>query len=385
MTTADARGETKHVLRSGTGVRVSTISLVLNALLALVKGTLGIASGSVGLIADAVHSLGDAGSSLIVLAGFRIAAKPADREHPFGHGRAEHIATSFLAALLLATAFEFGKTSIERLQHPQPVAASLGVFLALVVTIACKEWLFAYTLRKAKEIDSDALRADAWHHRSDSISTLLVILGLIGSRFGLARFDAIAGLLVALLITHFAVQLLRASISRLLGEAPTAEEIAAITARARAVPGVLGVHDVIVHRYGERRWVSLHIDVAGELSATQLHSISDETERQLDGGDPGTVIVHADPLRDDHPQTEQARRVLSEAVDRDPLANAWRDLRLIGPPAGPFRLIADIAVPPGVGEEERAAVATRLERAVKRALPPAEPRLRVRPEIAPRE
>jgi cation diffusion facilitator family transporter len=360
------------------------ISVALNLLLAVVKLLIGSSIGSVALIADAFHSLSDAGTSIIVLFGFRAAARPADSEHPFGHGRAEHIATSFLAALLLAAAFEFTKTSIGKLASPEPIHPSLWMLGVLLLTIGVKEWLAWYTTRQSKAIDSDALAADAWHHRTDSITTALIILGLLGSRLGIQWIDPILGLGVGGLIGYLGYALLRKSLSALLGEAPTAAEVAAIRERALTVEGVLDVHDIIVHRYGVRRWISLHVEVPGEISACELHAITDSVERRLAAGGQGGVIAHADPVRRDHPLRDAVIAALEAAADADPRVAGFQDLRLFDCTGGPDRLSVVVRVPPGLEEREEQAIRQALAAAVSRAAPGLRVEIVIGPDMGPR-
>ncbi|MCK4413083.1 MAG: cation transporter [Candidatus Eisenbacteria sp.] len=370
--------------RSAVGTRTSVISILINVLLGLIKIVLGAALGSVALIADAFHSLSDAGSSAIVLLGFRAAARPPDPEHPFGHGRAEHIATSFLAALLLAAAFEFIKTSIGKLAAPEPIHPSYWMLGILVLTIGVKEWLAIYTARQSKAIASDALAADAWHHRTDSITTGLVILGLLGSRFGLYWLDPALGIGVGAMVGFLGYALLRKSLSALLGEAPSAEEIAAIHERAMTVDGVLDVHDIIVHRYGIRQWISLHVEVPGEISACDLHDIADSVERHLSDGGRSGVIVHADPVRKDHPQRAAVMAALEAATGADPRISAFQDVRLFDCPGSLLGVSVDVRVRPGLAERDERAIHTLLVSAIARAVPGARVVVDIGQDMTPR-
>ncbi len=373
MTTSD---------RTQTGIRAAVVSIALNSVLGLLKGILGFMTGSIGLLADAAHSLSDAGTSVVLLIGFRIAATPPDPEHPFGHGRAEHVATLVLATCLAIAAFEFGRTSLERFFAPRELSPPLWMLGVLVLTIAAKEFLAFYSSRLARRIDSDALRADAWHHRSDSISTLLVIVGLLGGRLGVRWLDPVAGFGVAVIMALLSYQLIRRSGSTLLGQAPDPEEIKDITRVAGDVKGVLGIHEVIVHRYGVSRWISLHAEVSADLSAAELHAITDEIERRLEGRQWGSVVVHADPVCHKHPLREELLRHVERAVAEDARARAFQDLRLAELGHGQVRVILQLVVEPGMSREDQDRLRRDFATRMRRAFPRVRPSVTTRPSMS---
>ncbi len=358
-----------NVTRAQIGHRVAGISVATNAILGIVKVVLGLLSGSIGLLADAFHSLSDAGTSLVLLIGFRIAAKPPDRRHPFGHGRAEHMATFILAVILGIAAFEFFKNSLQRVFTPPLLDIPGWVLAALLGTVAVKEALFFYTMRQAKRIDSEALRADAWHHRSDSLSTLLVIGGLGASHLGWLWVDPVAGMAVGVLIAVLSVQLLRRSSSHLLGEAPTKEEVRRIKEEACRAQGVLGAHEVIVHRYGASRWISLHVEVPERLTAGELHTIADAVERRLEERGYESVVVHADPVSEHHPLLPRVRELTEGFVAGAQNVITFQDLRIIGGATGPARMVVDLFVQPGMSKTETETLRRDFSRQARGAFP----------------
>jgi cation diffusion facilitator family transporter len=333
--------------RARIGRRVSAISLATNVLLGAIKAVLGLLSGSIALMADAFHSVSDAGTSLILLLGFRIAAKPPDAQHPFGHGRAEHVSTFLLATILGVAAFEFFKDSAQRIVNPPVLEIPVWVILVLLVTILAKEGLFFYTIRQANRINSEALRADAWHHRSDTLSTVIVILGLAATRLGWPWIDPLAGMGVGIMIAVLSVRLLMRSTSRLLGEAPTRKEVSEIKQEAKQIEGVRGVHEVIIHRYGASQWVSLHVEVPEEVTAGELHRITDEVEKHLESQGFTSVVVHPDPVSVRHPQHAAVRSFLDQYLEREPQIVAFQDLRLMGSGGGRGQIHVDMIVRPG--------------------------------------
>lgn len=271
------------------------VSVLGNALLFAAKLALGLLANSVSLIADAFHTLGDLVSSAIVMIGSRASRKPADDKHPYGHGRAEPIATLAIAMLLIVVAVEFAHLSYHRLRAPEPVKATWVVVAAMVLSIVAKEWMARFSDHLADLASSDMLRADAWHHRTDAIAAGLVIGAAVGAGLGYPALDGLFGLGVAALIGLVGYGMGRRMISVLMGEAPTGELLRRIEQTALGAPGVLGVHDVSVHEYGPTRHVSLHVQVDSEAPTGQSHGTATAVERRLSEELRVSAVVHVDP------------------------------------------------------------------------------------------
>ena len=275
-------------VRMKTGLLEGWSSVALNTALAVFKGALGFLTGSVSLLADAVHTLSDSLTSLIVVFGFRFSERPADERHPFGHGRMEGIAAVVIAVLLAVTAVEMLKVAVERLLHPAPVRAAAWVIAALVGTILLKELQARFSMDLGKLIKSQALVADGLHHRSDVLATALVVVALAGARFGWNRLDGAMGIGVALMIGWVAVETMDRAMSPLLGERAPEDMYQQIERIARSMPGVLGVHDILVNRYGGIDVISLHIEVSATENLMHVHNMSEEIETRLRRLLPGT-------------------------------------------------------------------------------------------------
>jgi len=271
------------------------VSVLGNALLFAAKLALGLIANSVSLIADAFHTLGDLVSSVIVMIGSRASRKPADEKHPYGHGRAEPIATLVIAMLLIVVAVEFAHLSYHRLRAPEPLKATWLVAAAMVLSIAAKEWMARFSNHLADLASSDMLRADAWHHRSDAIAAGLVIAAAVGARFGHPALDGLFGLGVAIMIGFIGYRVGQRMISVLMGEAPTDEVLRRIEQSSLGVQGVLGVHDVSVHEYGVNRHVSLHVQVDSEATTGHSHDTATAVERRLSEELRVWAVVHVDP------------------------------------------------------------------------------------------
>jgi len=287
------RGE---VSRKTTGYLEAWVSIVGNILLFVFKFVFGIALNSISLIADAFHSLSDVLTSIVVLLGFKLGDRPADKEHPFGHGRIEQIATLIIAFMLLIVAYDLGKTSIERILHPQRVDSNLWVVLFMVASAIFKEWMARFSVFLGKKINSSALIADAWHHRSDAVASFLVGIGLLLINFGFYYLDGILGLGVVVLLGWVGIDLIRSSSSFLIGEAPSKELIDEINKVVLSVPGVLSFHDILVHDYQNNKIISLHIEVKENLTAKEAHKIALEVQDRLkERLESSEISVHVDP------------------------------------------------------------------------------------------
>lgn len=272
------------------------LSIVSNIVLFVIKIFLGITSSSIALLADAFHTLMDVGTSGVVILGFKMSQKPADADHPFGHGRAETIASLSIAFLIGLVGFEFLKSSIERMINAEEVIASYSMIGIIVFTIVVKDILHRICHDMAHLIDSDALRGDAVHHHSDVLSSILVVVGMVGIQFGMPWLDSLMGIGVSGFILYTGYELAKNAIDELLGKPPTMELLAIIKNEALKVNGVINIHDIIVHQYGFNKYISLHVEVNDDNSADELHFIADEVERLLSKKTHADVVTHIDPV-----------------------------------------------------------------------------------------
>lgn len=340
------------------------VSVAVNLVVFAAKIVPGLLVGSVALVADAFHSLGDVLSSVVVIVGFRLAARPSDTRHPFGHGRFESIASLVVALLLALTAWEFGKASVERLLHPRDVAAPGWLLVVLAVTLVVKEWLARFSRSLGRRISSSVLIGDFWHHRSDVLATAVVIVALAGSRFGLPWIDGAGGLVVSGFIAWAAWALVKDSIDPLVGEAPAPRVLREMRELALSVPGVREVHDLIVHRYGSLVIASMHIEVPADLDIARGHDIAEAVEQRLNQHLGGWSVVHVDPVDRNHPLYEQVRSFLADEVQRLPGGPTFHDLRIVGTES-PCYVIFDLKT----GTEAPPDLAATLESRIRQRFP----------------
>lgn len=366
--------------RGKVGVLEGWVSVLGNFILFAIKFAFGLAASSIALIADAFHTLSDVATSAVVIFGFKVSQKPADREHPFGHGRAETIATLTIAILMAVVAFEFGKGAVERLlsgENAMDVTAINWLFIGVITaTAAGKAWMAWFAYQLGDLIDSDALRGDAVHHKSDVYTTVLVIAALIGAWLGFPVLDGIMGIGVALMILHSAYEIARDAIDDLLGRPATPEEIQRIADLAMEVPGARDVHDVIVHRYGDQRFISLHVEIDEETSPPIAHSIADNVERKLQHELNAQVVTHMDPVSVSGEKVDAVRAVILAALEGAEGNFSIQDLRVVGA-AEPESILFEVPVPPDCHQEDK------LEQLLRDALAEAYPRTAVIIEFVP--
>ena len=256
-------------------------SIIGNIFLAAVKFWAGFMIGSVSIIADAWHTLSDSVTSVIVILGLKFSNKPADREHPFGHGRAEIIATLIIAVLLAVVAFNFGLESIKRLIERKAIAFNTFALIVMIISVIIKEAMARYATYAGKESNFKALFADAWHHRSDGLASLLIVIGiLIGPYFW--WIDSVLGILVSILILYTAFSLARDAINPLLGELPEAGTIEQIKRICRSkIDDPINIHHFHIHRYGQHTELIFHISFASDIYLKDAHKLISEIEKTI--------------------------------------------------------------------------------------------------------
>ncbi len=332
-------------VRRSYGTMVSVVGIVLNLLLAAGKLTVGLLFGAIAIQADAVNNLSDAGSQIISLVSFRIAAKPADRDHPFGHARIEYVASMIVSFAVLLVGWELLSGSIDKLLHPTETVFSWLSVIVLGVSVLVKLWLCLFNRRVAARIDSSVMRATSADSLSDAIATTAVLIASLIFRFTGFDIDAYMGVVVALLILWAGVKILNETKNSILGEGPSDEIVDDIRTVVGRYPDALGIHDLWVHNYGPGRvMASLHIEVDGSADMFKSHDIIDCIERQLRVEYGIEATVHMDPIVVNDPVLDALRgetEVLVRSIDERILIH---DFRMV-PGDTHTNLIFDMAVP----------------------------------------
>ena len=302
-------------VRRSYGTMVSVIGIVANLLLSLFKLFAGILSGAISITADAVNNLSDAGAQVVSLISFKISAKPADRDHPFGHARIEYVASMIVSFLVLLVGFELLKESVSLIFTPKETAISPLVLVILAVSIAVKLWLCFFNRKIGKKIGSSVIRATAADSLSDAISTAAVLASALIAYFTELRTDAYIGIEVAILILIAGVKILNETKNSILGSAPDPEVIEGIVALTERYPEVLGIHDMVVHSYGAGNTIaSFHAEVDGSENVFVTHDVIDTLERDLWREMGIRATVHMDPIVVDDERVSALREKVIEVV-----------------------------------------------------------------------
>ena len=315
--------------RNKIGIFQGWVSASVNLLLFLFKLFIGLITGAVSLIADAIHTLSDVITSLIVIWGFNQAKKPADVRHPYGHGRAEYIATLIISILLCVAGIEFIETAIDRIQNPILIKSDLRMVIVLGLTIIIKEITARYAKFLSSKIASGLLHADAWHHRTDAISSFLVMIALIAGNYGYPSIDGWVGLFVALILIYTGFDIARDSIDDLIGTPPDPSELENIREVVIGVPGSLGVHDISVHSYGNEKFVSVHAEINAKKTAAEAHDISEEIESRLKKTMGVEPTVHLDPVYPNNPMVKEIKHLLTKKYNNDDRITDFHDVRVV--------------------------------------------------------
>lgn len=332
-------------VRRAYGILCGCVGVALNLLLFAGKLLAGLLSRSIAVTADAVNNLSDAGSSVVTLLGFKLAAQKPDKDHPFGHGRLEYVSGLVVSMVILLMGAELGKTSLEKILHPEPVEFSPLVAGILCASILVKFYMVLYNRRIGKRIQSAAMAATAADSLSDCLATSAVLLGTLAGRFWNLQIDGWCGAAVALFILWSGFGAARETINPLLGQPPSPEFVEQIRRLVRSHPQIIGIHDLIVHDYGPgRRILSLHAEVPASGDILELHDVVDALERQLNDELGCLATIHMDPVVNDGGATDEAReRVLAVVQVIDPDISI-HDFRMVPGPTH-TKLIFDAEIP----------------------------------------
>lgn len=271
------------------------ISIFINLVLFLLKFLVGRKANSVAMMADAWHTLSDCLTSIIVVVGFWMASRPADSRHAFGHGRSESIASIIIGTLLAVVGFSFLYESVVKIIQRQGMGFSQLAVIVFAVSAVMKEGLAQFAFWTARKTGAESLRADAWHHRSDAVASVLIVAGVLFSQ-KLWWLDGVLGIGVSLLILHASYDIIRSSASYLMGEAPSGEKVDRVHSRVRKeFPQLDGIHHVHVHQYGDHHEVTAHLTVPGTMSVDEAHNIASRIEEIVEQEFNGDATVHVEP------------------------------------------------------------------------------------------
>ena len=339
--------------RSAVGTLSGIVGIGVNLMLFAAKLLTGIVTGSLSITADAMNNLSDASGSILTLIGFRLAGKPADARHPYGHARYEYLSALAVAAMILLIGFELAKTSVTKILNPAPVEFSLIPALILVLSIGMKLWLSLFNGKLGKAIQSNALAATAADSRNDCIATAAVLAAsLIESAFDL-RVDGVMGLGVAVFILRSGWELAKETISPLIGEGACPELRQKIADDMDSNPRVLGYHDLMVHDYGPgRQFASIHVEMDSREDPMFCHELIDEMERDCYRNHGIHLVIHYDPIVTDDPELDRLKTQVNRILQEQDPRLSIHDFRMVKGGRN-TNLIFDVSVPVELAGEEQ--------------------------------
>ena len=341
-------------VRTAIGSLSGFVGIVANIVLFFFKLLIGMFTGSVAITADAMNNLSDASGAIVTLLGFRLAQRPADEDHPYGHARFEYLSGLAVSVMIMVIGFELAKTSMEKIITPSAVAFSTAAAVVLLGSIGVKLWLSLFNTTLGKRIRSSALLATAADSRNDCISTAAVLVAMLVEHFTSWQVDGYFGMGVALFILFSGWNLAKETISPLLGEAASPELRELIVDYVSQQPHVLGYHDLMVHDYGPgQRFASLHVEMDKNRDPLLCHELIDDMERECFESHGIHLVIHYDPVVTDSPELNRLRDAVSGWLKATDPRLSIHDFRMVQGKVH-TNLIFDVALPRDLRGQEKA-------------------------------
>lgn len=307
--------QAQYNIRARIGKLSGAVGIICNCLLAAGKLIVGHMTSSMSITADGLNNLSDGASSIVTLLGFKLAEKPADRKHPYGHARIEYIAGLTVAVMILFIGLELGKSSVEKLIDPEPIEFSFTAVWVLCASILVKLFMMLFNLKMGRKINSNALLATAADSRNDVMTTSAVLAASIVEHFYDVRIDGVMGIAVSLFILYSGIKLAGETMSPLLGEGANPELQKQITDYINGCPMVLGCHDLMVHDYGPgRRYASIHVEIDKNEDPMACHARIDRMERECLKNYGTHLVIHYDPVVTDDPEVNSTKRLVNTII-----------------------------------------------------------------------
>ena len=332
-------------VRASVGKLAGATGIVCNIILFLGKLAAGLLAGSVAIIADAVNNLSDASSAVVTLLGFRLAQQPADEAHPYGHARYEYLSGLMVAVLILVIGVELVKSSVGKIIHPEAIDFSMITVGILVASVLVKLWMSLFFGTLGKRISSLTLQATSVDSRNDVVSTVAVLAGCVAGYFLHVNIDGYVGLLVAVFILYSGVNIVKETISPLLGEQADEELVGKIKALVLSCEEVLNVHDLLIHDYGPGRcFASIHAEVSARIDPMEVHDILDDIECEAMKKLNVHLVIHYDPVLPDDAEWTEMSNMMGEIIKEVAPEVTMHCFRMVGG-AKQKNLVFDLMVP----------------------------------------
>lgn len=318
-------------VRNSYGYLAGIVGIIVNVLLFMIKFFVGFFTNSIAITADAFNNLSDSGSSLITVFSFKLSSKPADREHPFGHGRIEYLSALIVSFLVLLVGIEFIKTSISRIMNPVPLKSTIFSILLMIGSILVKIWLGYFYNFLGSSINSNTLKASAKDSFADVITTSVILFSLISSNLFNFPIDGYIGVIVSIFIIYSGFSLIKETINPLLGEAPSEELVENIKNTLLSYENILDTHDLIVHNYGPGRiFASIHAEVPSNISLVQIHETIDKAEKEIGSELNILLVIHMDPVNIHCEEVKKDKEMLLNILKNYVEVKSIHDFRVVG-------------------------------------------------------
>lgn len=318
-------------VRNSYGLLAGIIGIVINIVLFVIKLSVGLLSGSIAIMADAFNNLSDAASSVITIIGFMMSSKPADAEHPFGHGRMEYISALIVAFMVMIVGIQFIKSSVERILNPESITFEIIPFILLLISIIFKLWLSRFNKYVGNKINSTALKATAVDALGDVITTSVVVSSFLISRFISVPIDGYIGVIVALAILYSGFSLIKETITPLLGSSPDPELVKSIEDGVLSYEYITGVHDLIIHNYGPgKTMASIHAEIPSDINIMKIHDIIDTAERNISHKLNIYLVIHMDPICIETEEIAVAKEDVEKIINSYSVIKSMHDFRIVG-------------------------------------------------------
>ena len=361
----DYKNTSNAKVRGAYGMLSGYIGVICNIFLFLIKLIGGFVINSISVTADAFNNLSDAASSIVTLVGTKLSQKPADKEHPFGHGRSEYIAAFIVAFLVLQVGLTCLKSAFGKILKPEPVLFHIGILILLVLSVLIKLWLAFFNKSMARKINSSVLKATGTDAFGDVLITSVTIISILIGKFTGLKIDGWMGAIVSVVVLLAGFNIAKETLEPLLGEAIDKETYDGITKKVESYKGILGCHDLIVHNYGPSHiMATIHVEVESKENLEGVHEIIDKIERDILREMGIFIVIHVDPVNlEDEESQIRKKEVIAIIKEIEPEVSI-HDFRIIDE-QDKLKLIFDMVLPYSYGEKEKEQLLYKIEAAVK--------------------
>jgi len=318
------------IVRQRVGYLAGVVGVIVNVILSVIKIIIGLLISSISVLADGVNNLSDSASSITTLIGFKISNSPADKEHPYGHGRVEYIAALIVSFMVILVGLQFTTSSIDRIRNPKPVDFEIISFSILIISILSKVWLAIFNRKLSEKINSTGLKATATDAFGDVLITSVVVLSIALSQVTTFPIDGIVGLIVSFFIIYQGIGLIKYTIGPLIGQAPSREMVQNIYEDLKKYDYITGAHDLLIHSYGEGKYMgTVDVEFPADIDVITIHNVIDKAEKELGEKYNISLVIHMDPLEKETKERYELRKSIKDIIKKDERVESMHDFRVL--------------------------------------------------------